>query len=1425
LLTTPQPLPKMDFSRGLPPQLRTFVVIPTLLSNAEKVEELLESLEVRFLGNRDEHLHFALLTDFCDAQEETLAEDEPLLRRARNGIEQLNDRYRSTGNDRFFLFQRPRRWNPSERIWMGYERKRGKLADLSALLRGNGRDRFSLVVGDVAALSSVKYVITLDTDTKLPLESARQFVGTMAHPLNRPHYDEKRQRVTLGYGVLQPRMGASLLATQRSRYAQLFGSEPGIDPYTRTVSDVYQDLFGEGSFIGKGIYDVDAFERALSARFPENRILSHDLLEGCYARSGLLSDVHLYEDYPARYEADTNRQERWIRGDWQIAHWLLTQVPGPENQSLQNPLSLLSQWKILDNLRRSLVPTALLLLLLFGWYAAPHAGWWTLAVAGVVLIPPLSIGIVTVLHRREGALLSRHLVAALRSVGRSLAQAGFRIACLPHEAAFSSAAVVRTAWRMFITRRRLLEWSAFDDRQAASDLVGTYRSMWSAFLFAGVTTIGLAVLRPGSLAAAAPVLALWLAAPVLARWLSRPLVRRTAELTSEQTIFLRRIARKTWAYFEQFVTAADHWLPPDNFQEHPGPAIAHRTSPTNMGLTQLANLAACDFGFISAGSLIERTSNAFRTMASLERHQGHFYNWYDTQSLRPLPPRYISSVDSGNLAAHLLTLRAGLLTLPDQKIVGARVFDGLIDTLGVLADTTPESGQAAIRRLQALLGAACEQRAAALPVIKQHLESVADVAATIAAGSNTATEDEATAWAAALVRQCRDALEDLRFLTPWLGLPTAPGGLRHFGDFDGVPTMRDLAGNAARRLADIDLRFQQAMTPEEKDWLTELRSSIAMGGERAAGRIAACERLAQQATEFATVDYEFLYDRTRHLLAIGYNVDELRRDTSFYDLLASEARLSTFVAIAQGQLPQESWFALGRLLTTAGGEPVLVSWSGSMFEYLMPLLVMPNYDGTLLDQTCRAAVARQMAYGRQRSLPWGVSESGYNTVDANLNYQYHGFGVPGLGLTRGLSEDLVIAPYATALALMVEPEAACANLQRLADSGLEGRFGFYEAMDYTPSRVERGQSSAVVRSFMAHHQGMNLLSFAHLILDRPMQRRFESDPLFKATMLLLQERIPKTSAFHKHVTEHSEGSAFIDAPEKSPQTPIGADTPTPEAQLLSNGRYHVMVTNAGGGYSRWRDFAVTRWREDSTCDNWGTFLYLRDVASGQYWSAAHQPTLEQAETYEAMFSEGRAEFRRRDHDYETYSEIVVSPEDDIELRRVRITNHARVRRTIEVTSYAEVVLAPPVADAIQPSFGNLFVQTAIIRERHAILCTRRPRSIGEHVPWSFHLLAARGADISDISYETDRMRFIGRARTVAAPLALADAEALSGSEGSVLDPIVAIRCHVALDPGQSATLDFVSGAGGSREACMGLIEKYQDRHLADRVFDLAWTHS
>jgi hypothetical protein len=724
-----------------------------------------------------------------------------------------------------------------------------------------------------------------------------------------------------------------------------------------------------------------------------------------------------------------------------------------------------------------------------------------------------------------------------------------------------------------------------------------------------------------------------------------------------------------------------------------------------------------------------------------------------------------------------------LIEIPDQKVLGARVFEGLHDTFRVLVDATEGPEPASLSRLKTELESACRTPPASPARVRECLDRLAASAREFAGGLSGDPASEVHWWAGALVRQCQGALDEFTNLVP--------------ESLAEIPTLRQVA--------------RMAQAP--------------VYSRRAASRMAAIDRLAQDCGEFARVEYDFLYDNARHLLAIGYNAGEHRRDPSYYDLLASEARLCNFVAIAQGQLPQESWFALGRLLTTAGRDPILLSWSGSMFEFLMPLIVMPSYEDTLLDRTCRAAVARQIEYGKKRGVPWGISESGYNAVDVHLNYQYRAFGVPGMGFKRGLAEDLVIAPYASALALMVAPEEACLNLQQLAAKGFEGIYGMFEAIDYTPARVPRGQSHVVVRSFMAHHQAMSLLSLATLLLDRPMQRRFESDPAFQATALLLQERAPKAMTSYSHLAELSGVRAASDALQAPVRIFTNPGTPVPELQLLSNGRYHVMVTSAGGGYSRWKSIAVTRWREDTTRDNWGTFCYVRAIASGEFWSTAFQPSLQPPDAYEAILSEGRVEFRRRDHEFDTYTEIAVSPEDDVEVRRVTITNCSKERKAIDVTSYAEVVLGSPTADELHPAFANLFVQTEILPDQRAILCARRPRSREEHPPWMFHLMAVHGAEAGEISFETDRMQFLGRGRTVADPQAMADPAPLSGSEGPVLDPIVAIRQQVTLDPGEKVIIDIVSGIGETRDACVALAGKFQDRRLANRVFDLAWTHS
>ncbi|MCR6650867.1 MAG: hypothetical protein NVV73_04920 [Cellvibrionaceae bacterium] len=967
--------------------------------------------------------------------------------------------------------------------------------------------------------------------------------------------------------------------------------------------------------------------------------------------------------------------------------------------------------------------------------------------------------------------------------------------------------------------------------------------------------------------------------PLFAWWLSLPLKRTPVSLSWEETIFLRKIARKTWGFFDRFVGATDHWLPPDNFQEQPGPVIAHRTSPTNIGLALLANMSAWDIGFIPAGTLLTRTRHSLDSMSRLTRHRGHFFNWYDTRTLEPLPPRYISSVDSGNLVGHLLTLRAGLTDLPNKPIGSAQVVKGLQDALAILHDSlvlTVRSGlrqyqileavQTCAARLDGLLDPQFCSLEKLLRQLQQATNGAQDLHARLVhaapAGAEPTTlelvnsqprfDDELTYWAAELLGQSSAQLADLKALLPWVDLPPAPPSLnaiqQALNAITASPTLpslhqllahtralRSAVGDELHRADAPDaneVRSERMFSPannggaDNKSWLQQLDGMLTEAERFISLRIADCTELAEQAAAFTAMDFTFLYDSTRHLLAVGYNLDDFRRDTSYYDLLASEVRLGTYTAIALGQLPQQAWFALGRLRAGAEGAPVLMSWSGSMFEYLMPMLVMPSYPGTLLDHSCQVAVARQIAHGKHLGLPWGISESGYHAFDTNLNYQYHAFGVPGLGLKRGLSNDAVVAPYASALALMVAPNQACSNLQRLAAMGMEGRFGLYEAVDYTPTRLPRGVTHTVVRSYMAHHQGMSLLAFAYVLLDRPMQRRFAAEPLLKATLMLLQEKIPRASPRHQHLLEDSQSSGGLFADEHaSVHPPIAAETATPEVQLLSNGRYHLMVTNGGGGYSRWRNLALTRWREDATRDNWGLFVYVRDTANGVFWSVAHQPTLKRADSYSAIFSEGRAEYRRHDADIETYTDLVVSPEDNIELRRLRLTNRSSQTRTLDITTYGEVVLAAPAADDSQTAFGNLFVQTEILPDRRAVICTRRPRSETEKPPWMFHLLASNGTVLDAVSFETDRFRFIGRGRTPAAPQALVNKGDLSGSEGSVLDPAVAIRTRLTLAPGQAVTLDVVTGIADTRAACLALVGKYQNRNFADRVFELAATHA
>jgi cyclic beta-1,2-glucan synthetase len=1459
LLVKPRLLPRLDYSSGIAVECRTMVVVPTMLTSLAGVDRLIETLEIHHLANRDQRLHFALLTDFRDAPAEILPGDQALLQRARAGVEMLNHKYPSGNQTVFFLFHRPRRWNAGEVLWMGYERKRGKLMEFNALLRGGSRECFSEIVGDTAILPAIKFVITLDTDTQLPRDAARRLVGTMAHPLNRPGFDAVRGIVAEGYSILQPRVGVSLPSARRSWFVRLFAGDAGIDPYTREVSDVYQDVFQEGSFIGKGIYDVDAFQQAMNGRFPENTVLSHDLLEACHARSALVSDVELYEEYPSRYNVDIDRRHRWIRGDWQITQWLLPRVPGSDARRIANPLSVLSQWKILDNLRRSLVPVALMLLWLGNWLLLPELGGiGSLLVVSIITLPGLLSAFVSVFRKPADLPWGMNLRTVAGSYGRQLGQIFLTLAFLPYDAFISLDAIGRTLLRLLVTHKRLLEWQTSSDseRTTRADLTGFYVTMWIAPVVALAAGLFLAARQPAELSLALPSLAVWLAAPWIAWRISQPIESAVPDLTGEQLAFLRRAARKTWSFFETFVTAQENWLPPDNFQEVPAPVIASRTSPTNMGLALLANLAARDFGYLSAGGLIRRTQDALASMQRLERYRGHFYNWYETHAMQPLLPLYVSSVDSGNLAGHLLTLGSGLREEADGRIFTAQIFAGLRDTVGVLRDLARENS--GLAELEAELENAPSTLRAAFTLMVRATDQAAKIAASLAN-----EEKKLKGWAQTLQRNCQELMEDLLFLAPWLALPnptlgrrdeilTAKSGTRNpdskinqsllppaaacleekLAQLDQAPTLREVAKFDQSLCPLIEAALRDFPTepsqsrPEKQKQLAELLRCLREAADHARQRLRTLENLAKQSDEMAAMDFTFMFDPARDLFSTGFKVSERRCDNSFYDLLASEARLCSYVAIALGQVPQKQWFSMGRLLVAARSGPILISWSGSMFEYLMPLLVMPNYENTLLDHTCKAAVQQQIEYGKSRGVPWGISESGYNRTDVHLNYQYRAFGVPGLGLKRGLAEDLVIAPYATVMALMVAPVEACKNLQRLAVEGREGAFGFYEAVDYTASHLPPDETSATIRSFMAHHQGMSLLALVNLLREYPMQRRFMACPMLQAAALLLQERVPKAAASVLSKDLKLEESRTLEGNGEAVMRVFTNPTlPAPEVHLLSNGRYHVVISSAGGGYSRWRDLAVTRWREDTTRDCWGTFVYLRDLATGDFWSAAHQPTLCATKGYEAIFTQARAEFRQRHADLEVHTEISVSPEDDVELRRITITNRSPVTRIIELTSYAEVVLAIPAADAAHPAFSNLFVETEFARKSSAILCTRRARSQEEKPPWLLHLMVGQGGEQGEISCETDRSRFIGRGGTLANPAAMEGISPLSNTVGSVLDPIISLRRTVSLPPHETAVIDLVTGVTESREGALAHVEKYQSSRMADRTFDLAWTHS
>ena len=1386
-------LPGLALREGIPPHLRTMVVVPTLLTTRAAVEEQIERLEIHYLASPDGDLHFALLSDWTDAPTEHTAEDAALLDIAIEGIARLNRRHGAhDSGDRFALFHRRRVWSAGQGQWMGWERKRGKLHELNRLLRGSTDTTFVGVGGrPPAAPPDVRYVITLDADTRLPRDTVRRLVGKMAHPLNQPKFDAASGQVVEGYAVLQPRVAPSLpIGREGSLFQRVFSSGGGIDPYAAATSDVYQDLFGLGSYAGKGIYHVDAFEAALVGRVPDGTLLSHDLFEGIFARAGLVSDIEVVEEFPSRYDVAAARQHRWSRGDWQLLPWILgrgdaagVDAAGGDaagNDRGRGTLPLIGLWKMLDNLRRTLSAPAGVAALLAGWLLpAGSAVLWSAFIGATIALPALLPVLAGIIPSRGGVTPRSHLRAFRKDVWLGAVQTSFLVAFLAHQASLMLDAIGRTLFRLLVSGRNLLQWVTAAQARSSSrpTLPNAFRRMAGAVVIALIGAVLTGRFRPDNAWIAMPFLVLWALSPAVAVWISRsPLVAGRLSVSPGDARALRLVARRTWRYFETFVTADDCMLPPDNFQEDPRSVIAHRTSPTNMGLYLLSALSAKDFGWTGTLEFVERVEAALATMIRLERFRGHFYNWYDTRDLRVLDPRYVSTVDSGNLAGHLIAL-ASACREPIDLPPSGNCFAGIRDAVNLAhearLDVPGDRRMHATSRdhidaaLAALAGALTEAEAATTPIAAR-LTVLMPLAATLADIVRT------------LAGEWRD---------------DAAGELLYWVE-------------AASRSIE-SLHRDVARTQDSSDVLRK--------------RLAAIEATAHAMAE--GMQFGFLFDRERRLLSIGCNA-EGALDSNCYDLLASEARLASFIAIAKSDIPARHWFRLGRSVAPIGRGAALISWSGSMFEYLMPSLVMRAPGGSLLEQTSRLIVERQIRYATELGIPWGISESAYNARDLELTYQYSNFGVPGLGLKRGLGENTVIAPYATALAAMVDPQRAVRNFERLDAIGARGRYGFHEALDYTRSRVPDDAEVAIVRAYMAHHQGMSIVAIANVLLDAQMRSRFHAEPIIQATELLLQERAPRDVS----VVRPRAGEVKTAAPLTDPRLPEvrrlrGTYQATPQTHVLSNGRYSVMITAAGSGYSRWRELAVTRWREDVTRDDMGSYIFLRDVASGAAWSAGFQPSGVEPDSYLVTFTEDRAEFARTDATLTTTLEIVVSPEDDAEVRRLSIANTGYREREIEITSYLELVLAPPAADSSHQTFSKLFVQTEYIAKRHTLLATRRKRAPEEPDIWVAHHAVVEGLVSGEPEIETDRARFLGRGREVRSPLAVMDGRRLSGTVGTVLDPIFALRYRMTVPAGTTARVAFWTGVAASRSAVLDLLDKHHEANSFTRAATLAWTQA
>ena len=1431
-LMPPEPLPKLNFRLGIPPNEATLVVIPMMLNNLEVVRSEIEKLEVRFLGNRNANIYYSLFPDFTDSPEANAPNDTELLQAARDGISELNSRYPLAAEagpaaataDRFLLFHRQRVWSKSEQRWIGRERKRGKLEELNAFLCGAG---YKHILDTGRLTAAISYVITLDADTQLPTDAARTMIETIAHPLNKVEIDPATGIRKRGYTIIQPRVSITLPGATATRFTRIFADATGTDPYSQTVSDAQQDLFLEAIFHGKAIYDVHAFHEIVGDRFPAETLLSHDLIEGAHAGVGLASDIQLFEQLPVDYGSFATRQHRWTRGDWQIARWTLGRVPSSSGEMVPNPLSAINRWRVLDNLRRSLVPIAALSLLLLGWLTRGAPGVWSLVVGLAVAIPAITPLLDRLARRMQGS------VHRWQGAADELYRALVMISFLPHQAWISVDAIGRVYYRRGFSHRNLLEWTTADHAhtEAARHRNVTLRQLT---IIAGLSApLAVVLLVEREFIPTSFFVILWGVSPLLVRWLAKPgrsLARK--QLNADETLFLRSVARETWRFFDDLVGPESNWLPPDNSQLALRVEVAERTSPTNIGFWLTAALAARDFGYLTADEFCLRCSRTMETLARMEHYEGHLLNWYDTRTLEPLNPRYVSTVDSGNLVAALWVLQQGCHDVLRAPIIGPTGPRGLNDTLAILEEKCGDDPSAivALQALRRLLRGSKEgheligrYRMALAPIQKIRDSQRWHLAVT----------DERSYWAARLSAELTSWTTVADQYLGWMETLASPpdSSLRAIGPdaarlrrraLHQMPSLQSLADNSHTLMDSIlEWNSHHDLRSELHAWLDQLTADYATARANAAEAVAKLRALMENAARLADgINMRFLYDSQRKLFGVGYVVGGPREFQSHYDLLASECRLSSLVAIAKGDLPAEHWFALNRPYVYTSRNQTLLSWSGTMFEYLMPLLFTRNFTNSLLDHACQDAVQRQIEYGNKNNVPWGISESAWSALDSHQIYQYRAFGVPALALNPGTEDELVVSPYSTVLALMVDPGAAANNLERLRNLGMSGPMGFYESIDF--SRESRKNSRGVViYCYMAHHQGMSLAALDNLLHRDIMQRRFHHDLRIRSVESLLFEGIPITK-LPLIETKTRTAPVRVATEEDATDRVWTEETASPRVHLYGNGRYSIMVTNSGGGYSRWNDFDISRWRSDTTLDPWGNFVYIRDLKSDEVWSTSHKPFAAGIGEILVRFSSDRAEIHRRVSGIESILDITVASEDDVELRRLRITNRSLRARQLEFTSYVELSMASHGADKAHPAFAKMFVETEC-PSPGVLIAHRRPRSPGEAPIWTAHIALSPSGRADTFQYETDRTKFFGRGNSAENPVALH--KRLTGSAGTVIDPIFSLRCQMALDPRERREIAFLTMAAPSREVLLQLIAKYTVAEAISRAFAMAWTRA